>query len=248
MCHHKTFPNEAAILPESPTAWRCQQKSHAALWCSTRGRWCPDDDTRSHSEHGLKSEHQRWSVKSFFFLNHYLNSCTTFYLHVWVIHNKNKTIVGMIHYIYVSKLKEIPTYIRYENGKIVTIQHLLQLCVCGHFIHWTRDKLDSLSDFQLIVKCVQVSPCLKIREKEQIVCFVKCFCKWTNWRLWSVQPRQRQHEITYINGCSPLDGVILHLCSTALSLSLNHNQFKYTADLDHHLCEAKRYFVTIKVK
>ena len=69
MCHHKQFRNEAAILPDSPTAWRCQQKSHAALWYWPRGRWCPDGDTQSHSKPDLKFEHQFWSVN---FLNSYI--------------------------------------------------------------------------------------------------------------------------------------------------------------------------------
>lgn len=28
------------------------------------------------------------------------------------------------------------THIRYEDGKIVTFQHLLQLFTCSAFIHW----------------------------------------------------------------------------------------------------------------
>lgn len=39
-----------------------------------------------------------------------------------------------------SRMKEIHTNIRREDGSIGGLQHLLQLFIRGHSIHWTRDK------------------------------------------------------------------------------------------------------------
>lgn len=43
---------------------------------------------------------------------------------------------------------DVHTHIRYEDGEIVTVQHLLQLFVCRHFIHWKRQT----DEFQAVVQ------------------------------------------------------------------------------------------------